>query len=128
MKSTKNTGIWMDHSIAYIIEVKENAIVSNTIESESHIGKKQNYGKDESLKHNKEQNHLSDYFSKLGNHIKNYENVLLFGPTNAKNELYNLLKEDQQFDKIKFKVESADKLTENQMLAFVKEHFDHPKK
>jgi len=55
--------------------------------------------------------------------MKDYDEVLLFGPTNAKNELVNILKVDHHFDEIKIEVKPADKMTENQQLAFVKEHF-----
>jgi len=49
--------------------------------------------------------------------------VLLFGPTTAKNELANLLKDDHLFEKIKVEVRQADRMTENQEHAFVKDHF-----
>jgi hypothetical protein len=48
----------------------------------------------------------------------------LFGPTNAKTELINKLKEDHHFDEVKIEVKSADKMTENQQQAFVLEHFN----
>jgi len=38
--------------------------------------------------------------------------------------LYNLLKEDSHFNNIKIEIETTDNLTENQMNAFVKEHFE----
>jgi len=46
------------------------------------------------------------------NKLKDYEEVLLFGPTNAKNELFNLLKDDRHFEKIKIEVKSGDKMTD----------------
>jgi len=49
---------------------------------------------------------------------------MLFGPTNAKTELHNLLKENIQFNNIKIDIETSDNLTENQMHAFVKNHFE----
>lgn len=55
--------------------------------------------------------------------IRNYDEVILFGPTNAKVELLNILKKDHLFEKIKIDVLPADKMTENQLHAFVKEHF-----
>ena len=124
MKIPKKLGIWMDHTIAHIIELKNNTITSNTIESLSLQGEKQNFGKDESLKHNTEQDQLSEYFKRLSTLIKSYSDVILFGPTNAKTELYNLLKEDSHFNNIKINIETTDNLTENQMHAFVKEHFE----
>ena len=124
MKTPKKLGIWMDHSTAHIIELKNNSITSNTIESRSMQGEKQNYGKDESLKHNTEQDQLSEYFKRLSTVIKGYPEVILFGPTNAKTELHNLLKEDSHFNDIKIDIETTDNLTKNQMDAFVKEHFE----
>ncbi len=123
MKTSKKLGIWMDHTIAHLIELKNNTITSKTIESLSLKGEKQNFGKDESLKYNTEQDQLSEYFKRLRNYIKSYSEVVLFGPTNAKTELYNLLKEDNHFNNIKIEIETTDNLTENQMHAFVKEHY-----
>ena len=124
MKTPKKLGIWMDHSTAHIIELKNNSITSNTIESLSLQGEKQNFGEDESLKHNTEQDQLSEYFKRLSTVIKGYPEVILFGPTNAKTELFNLLKEDSHFNNIKIDIETTDNLTKNQMDAFVKEHFE----
>ena len=67
--SKKKLGVWMDHTIAHIIEIKNNKITSNTIESLSLQGEKQNFGKDESLKHNTEQDQLSEYFKRISNVI-----------------------------------------------------------
>lgn len=114
----------MDHSIAHLMELTNDNIVSSTIESQPVIqGKEQNLKRDESLLHNKEQNHLSDYFKKLSKVILEYDEVLLFGSTDAKNELLNLLKADHLFSKIKFEVKLTDKMTENQKHAFVKDYF-----
>jgi len=122
--SKKKLGVWMDHTVAHMIVLNNNSTASNIIESLSLLGEKQNFGKDESLKHNTEQDQLSDYFKRLSAVIKDYSEVILFGPTNAKTELYNLLKEDSHFNNIKIEIETTDNLTENQMHAFVKEHFE----
>ena len=52
-----------------------------------------------------------------------FEEVILFGPTEARNELLNLLKENHLFDKIKIAVKPADKMSEIQRNSFVKEYF-----
>lgn len=49
-----------------------------------------------------------------------YEHVLLFGTTNAKTELNNCLNKDLHFKDIEIDIESADKMTDNQQVAFVK--------
>ena len=126
MKSTKRLGIWMDHSIANLTELTNNTIETNTIEAQpkSQVNKADLYYKDESHMLNKEQNQLSDYYNRLGDVIRNYDEVLLFGPTSAKNELLNILKEDHRFDEVKIEVKPADKMTENQQEAFVKDFFN----
>lgn len=51
--------------------------------------------KNENLIHNKEEQ--AEYYQKLSAEIKNYEAAILFGPTEAKTELYNIFKENQHF-------------------------------
>ncbi|MDP2338714.1 MAG: hypothetical protein Q8N05_20145 [Bacteroidota bacterium] len=124
MKSKKQLGIWMDHSVAHLLDLN-NSLEKNTIVSQSNFEvKTEDLKLDESLMQNREQNQLTDYFKQLSEVIKDYDEVLLFGPTNAKAELVNTLKDDRHFDKVKIEVKSADKMTENQRHAFVKEHFD----
>lgn len=126
MKIQKRLGIWMDHSDAHILRLVNNSIESSTIESkpESQTNEEDLYYKDESHMLNKEQNELSDYFKRLSEVIKDYDEVLLFGPTNAKTELLNVLKDDHHFDGVKIEVKPADKMTENQQQAFVKDYFN----
>jgi len=124
MKAAKNLGICMDHSNAHIIEYTHDPTETKTIESKfTHEAKEQSLSKNENLMHNKEQHQQASYYKELGNIIRNYEEVLLFGPTNAKVELHNLLSADHNFAKINIKVKDTDKMTEHQQLAFVREYF-----
>ena len=124
MTTTKNLGIWMDHSSAHLMEFTSDPIQTNIIESNfTHQEKEQTLGKSEHVMHNKEQHKQSEYYKKLGEAIINYNEVILFGPTDAKAELHNILKADHRFSKIKIEIKQADKMTENQQLAFVREHF-----
>ena len=124
MKSSKKLGIWMDHSIAHIMKVTNNTIVASTLEIGSSLpAREQNMGVHERQRHNKEQAEQSVFFKSLSDVIKDYEEVLLFGPTGAKTELLNLLKDNHHFDNIKIVIKSADKMTENQRHLFVKEYF-----
>ena len=124
MATAKNLGIWMDHSSAHIMEFTTDPIETKTIDSKfTHEAKENALGKSERLMHNKEQHQESEYYKKLGEVIRNYDEVILFGPTDAKVELWNLLKADHHFAKIKIETQSTDKMTENQQHAFVKKHF-----
>lgn len=114
----------MDHANAHIIEFSKEPSQTQTIASKfTHDVKEDTLSKSESLMHNKEQHEQSDYYKHLGETIKKYDEVLLFGPTDAKVELFNLLKADHHFAKTKIEVKSADKMTENEQHAFVREHF-----
>jgi stalled ribosome rescue protein Dom34 len=124
MKTTKKLGIWMDHSIAYLMEFTSKHFETETIESKfTNKVKNKSLAKGESLMHNKEKQQLLDYYKKIGEVIKNYKRIILFGPTDAKVELFDILSEDVRFLKIKIEIKNTDKMTENQQHAFVKEYF-----
>jgi len=123
MTSTKKLGIWMDHSSAHLIEFNHETIETAVIHSDLANRENLSSSHNEDVIHNKEKQLQAGYFKKLSESIGTYDEVLLFGPTNAKSELYNILKDDHHFDKIKFEIKQSDKLTENQQHAFVKEHF-----
>jgi hypothetical protein len=124
MEKVKRLGIWMDHSIAYLIDLKNDKVVQNIVVSEfTHEDKIAGLMKNEKLMHVKEQHLQSGYYKKLRDIIRNYQEVVLFGPTSAKTELLNLLKDNHLFEDIKFEVKNADKMSENQMRKFVIESF-----
>jgi hypothetical protein len=124
MKKVKQLGIWMDHSNAFLMALENNKIVESIIVSEfTQQAKEKSLDKSEKFANNKEHHQQSSYYKKICGIIRNYQEVLLFGPTDAKNELLNLLKADHLFDQIKIEVKNTDKLTAIQMQAFVKEYF-----
>ena len=127
MANAKNLGIWMDHANAHLMEFTTDPIETKTIASKfTHEAKETTLSKSERLMHNKEQHEQSEYYKVLGNAIRNYDEVVLFGPTEAKVELYNVLKTDHRFAKTKIEVIPTDKMSENQQHAFVREHFSKP--
>jgi uncharacterized protein len=114
----------MDHSIAHLMEFKTGIPDTITIESKfTHLEKEESLVKSEILMHNKENHQQSEYYKKLAEEIKKYQEVLLFGPTNAKQELHNLLKADHAFANIKIDVAQTDKMNEHEQQTFVREHF-----
>jgi hypothetical protein len=124
MKNRKCTGIWMDYSKAFVMSLENDSIKTTEFKSEFTWEEMQfSYSKNENLMHNKERNLVKDYFESIGNSISKEDEVVIFGPTNAKTELFNILTTDSQYSKIKLNVLPADKMTENQRNAFVKEYF-----
>jgi hypothetical protein len=126
MTTATNLGIWMDHSNAHLMEFKTDPITTTIISSRfTHRDKEHSIGRSENGMHQKQNHELTGYYKKIGEAIRNYQDVLLFGPTSAKIELLNLLKADHHFEKIRIETKDADKMTQNEQHAFVREHFSH---
>lgn len=114
----------MDHASANIMEIIDNFIITQKVNSKSgFIRDSSIHDKDETHQQNKEQQQQSDFFKILSAKIKEFDDVLLFGPTDAKTELHNILEKDKQFNEIKIFVKNTDKMTEKQQKAFVSEYF-----
>lgn len=124
MKVAKRVGIWMDHSTAHLMEYSSENYEVNTIASKFtepvHQSKLLH---SENSMHNKENQSLKIYYKELMDVIKDYDMVLLYGPTDAKIELTNLIRDDHRFDKIKIGTKSAEKMSHNQQHAFIKDYF-----
>lgn len=124
MTKAKYLGIWMDHAAAHLTEFNPGSIRTRTVESKfTHQQKEASLEKSEHLMHQKEQHKQAEYYKALGEAIKEYDDVLLFGPTDAKLELYNLIKADHLFAGIRIEVKQADKMTAREQHAFVDTHF-----
>lgn len=124
MTAAKYLGIFMDHSKANLIEFTEEQVEFKSIESDFTQEEKEiSMSKGENRMHNKEQQMQHEYYKALSEVILNYQKVILFGPTDAKIELYNLLKDDTKFKNIMLDSASTDKLSANQQFAFVKNYF-----
>ena len=124
MKTSKKIGIWMDHSSANLMDPLTDPIVTKTIVSDfSHQDKEETLLKGESTMHHKEQHKQSEYYHHIAEAIRNYDEVILFGPTDAKVELLNILRTNHLFSKIKIDLKQTDKMSEIQQHAFVKDYF-----
>ena len=116
----------MDHAQAHLIQFPEGLTDSQTITSKfTHEVKEQSIKGSEKLMHNKETHEQSEYYKSIAGLIRGYDDILLFGPTEAKNELFNLLREDHLFSKVKIIVHTSDKMNDQQQKAFVKDYFQH---
>lgn len=124
MTKTNCLGIWMDHANAHLIEFTADPIETRIIESGfTHRHNEDNLLKGEKNLHNKGQDEDWAFYRKLSTIIEKYTEVLLFGPTDAKKELFNILKSNHAFENIKIDMKQTDKMTENQEHAFVRDYF-----
>jgi len=124
MKTTKNLGIWMDHSNAFLMQIINNNMTTSCIESDFTNEKRtESLHRSELIMHNNEQQSQANYYKKIGEIIRNFEDVILFGPTEAKQELLNTLKTNHLFEDINIEVLSTDNMTKAQMQDFVIGHY-----
>ena len=124
MKTLKQLGIWMDHSNAHLIEFDSEIKETKNITSDfTFQDREETLQRSESEMHNKEQHKQATFYKNLAKIIKNFDEVILFGPTDAKVELYNDLKENHQFDKIKIEVKNTDKMSDQEQRLFVDDYF-----
>jgi hypothetical protein len=125
MKTEKRIGIWMDHSIAHIIEFTDQWKELKTIESNfTHQDKVESLVKSESLMHNKEQQLQTEFYKNIEAVILKYDEVLLFGATDAKTELFNKIRKEHRFDNIKIAVKEADKMSDAKRISYVSDYFE----
>ena len=126
-------GVWLDSEKAYIISLFEDRHVMETIESEvesrvRYEGETKSFsGKGGSLvnpskKKTKRRKHQMDsYILSVLEKLRSAEGIYIFGPAECKRELEKGL--IKRKDKPSIHIESADKMTERQMIARVKGHF-----
>jgi acetyl-CoA carboxylase beta subunit len=124
MTKNKKIGIWMDHSNAYLMEYDNNKIMTTNILSEmNHKENEERWDGHEKHIHSKEQSQQTSYYKKIGEKILSYQEVVIFGPTDARKELKNLIDKDHKFEGIKIEVLHSDKMTESQMHDFIRDYF-----
>lgn len=129
----KNVGVWLDKEKAYVISVnggnhKVEKVESNVESRVRYEGETKSYSGrggaffNPSKKRTKRAKHqINSYLSDVSGKLDSAQNVFIFGPASTKKELGKILSERK--DKPAIRMESADRMTENQMVAKVKRHF-----
>ena len=137
IKTDRKIGLWLDHNKAHFIDLSSGLVSVETAfsDQESEVRYKGEAGtgtllgnnrstNNENHKHNREREIMDEYYRMLIDRLKKYDDIFLFGPTSAKDELFNRIKVDKHFDLKVINAEPADQLTENQMVAAVKKFFN----
>lgn len=122
MKPSKKIAIWMDYSKAHIIEFTDKAREVDVIE----IRKSKNiYDRNPHLNHQNQvdEENRKAYFKKLTLCTNQCDTILLFGPTQAKNELSNQWIEKEHCTHKNMEIITTGRLTEQQRCRFVNNYF-----
>jgi hypothetical protein len=124
MKTNRKLGIYMDHSMANFIEYNLELTDIKTINLDlNHQDKEAVLLKGEVHLHNKEQHKQHQFYNTIKAEILKFNTILLFGSTTAKNELFNILSDDNHFTNIKVHIENTDKMDNTHQLKFVNDYF-----
>lgn len=124
MKTLKKLGVFMDYSKASLLEFPMNSLKPKTIKSDfTNPEDQENLTRSESLIYNNEPHLQYDFYKQIAESILDYKEVLLFGPTDAKVKLFDILSEDPRFLKIKVSVQKTEKLPEEEQTIFVNNFF-----
>ena len=128
----RNIGLWIDHKQAFLIwqNRKKVEVIPSNLEPRIHfsggarIGGKYNQSVDSELRHNdRYNNQLSKYYENVISTIQNADSIFIMGPGEAKLELERAIRKRKALIKKLLKIETADKMTKKQMIAYVKEFF-----
>ncbi len=125
---TEQVGIWIDHREAFIVFVDEDAEVTERIKSdmEKHVRFSGRAASEEGSADDQRDRqfaaHLDRYYDNIVALVRAATSILLFGPGEAKGELEKRLASKGLGARI-VGVEAADKMTDRQIAAKVRQHF-----
>lgn len=122
----KEIGLWIDHRKAVIVTITDEGEEINKIESgmEKHVrftnGTGSQNGSSEDVRDRQFDNHLNTYYDEVIAVIRDANSIRVFGPGEAKGELEKRLEREGLKARV-LSVESADKMTDHQISAKVRE-------
>jgi len=128
----RNIGLWIDHKQAYLIWYKDGRIevIASHIEPPAHysggtqLGGKLNQKADMELHHNDRfRLQLNKYYQQVISALKDADSIFIMGPGEAKIEFQKAMKRNKSINARLLKVETADKMTKNQMVAHVRRFY-----
>lgn len=132
----RNVGLWIDHKQAYAIWYDDGKVevIPSQIEPPAHysggtrLGGKLNSRADTELRHNDRfKLQLHKYYQQVISALKRADLIFIMGPGEAKIELEKAIKKNKDLQRRILKVETAAKMTKNQMVAYVKNFYRNRK-
>lgn len=127
-----NVGVWIDHKKAVIVSASPDGVTTRTLESDlgSHARYSAGAGSDgqqgsggEKKYEQRFRQHLDRYYDEVIAGLGQLEALLIFGPGEAKLELKRRLGHSKALSHLAVGIETADKLTDPQIVAKVKDHY-----
>ena len=124
----KEIGLWIDHRKAVVVTITAAGEEIKKIVSgmEKHVrftnGTGSQNGSSEDVRDRQFDNHLNAYYDQIIALVRDADAIQIFGPGEAKGELEKRLEHEGLKDHI-LAIEAADKMTDHQISAKVRERF-----
>jgi stalled ribosome rescue protein Dom34 len=122
----KEVGLWIDHKKAVIFSLANEGAEIKRISSELKNNVRFSGGaqKESAEEHGDKRltGHLNNYYDEVIAYICDAESILIFGPGETKRELKKRL-ESRKLNRKVVGFETVDKMTDNQIVAKVRQHF-----
>ncbi|HVF80919.1 MAG TPA: hypothetical protein VM884_03255 [Flavisolibacter sp.] len=116
-------GVWLDNTKAIIItDTSESDTSEYTILNKVKAKEAQGGGSEHSM-NNAKQSDMLKYYKTVSNLLLDYDEILVFGPGKSQEQFQHHLQQDAQFNSKKITIDTAEQLTDPQMIARVREHF-----
>jgi len=120
-------GLWIDHRQAVIVVVTDTGeetkrIISNMEKHVRFSSGSSEDGSQEDVRDRQFGNHLNSYYDEVIAVIRDADAIQIFGPGEAKGELEKRLEHEGLKGRI-VDIETADKMTDRQIAAKVRQHF-----
>ena len=128
----RKIGVWIDHKQAFVISESGDKVevIASNLEPPAHysggtrLGGKFSQKADQELRHNDRINlQLTKYYRQVMTVLRDANLIFIMGPGKAKIEFEKVLKRYKSMQKRLVKVEPADKMTKNQMVAYVRKFY-----
>ena len=123
----KDIGLWIDHRKAVVVIVSDEG--EEVREITSHMEKHVRFssgaseeGSPEDVRDRQFENQLNSYYDAVIDVIRDGDSIQIFGPGEAKGELEKRLESKELAGRI-VSVETVDKMTDRQIAAKVRDHF-----
>jgi hypothetical protein len=129
------TGIWIDKRKAIVIRLKGNESIVSTIDSNIETRERiagesksfsrfgEQYTRPEKQNENRIKEQTTIFLKEVMDSVQDSNEVVVWGPSKMKYELEKAIQSNRNFSPTLKGVETADNMTENQMVAWVKNYF-----
>ncbi len=131
---TNRVGLWIDRKEAVIVSIDQKRTSMKKLQSgvqrleyrgapRSKTAYSAQYGQGDNQLHRQYLHHLDKYYKQVISHLQDANSILIFGPGEAKSDLKKRLAHEKASRRVVV-LETADKMTEPQIRAKVRKHFE----